>query len=97
MHSRLFEDQREWGSQAEADVRETLVGYALDLGLDGQALRLCLDSGQSEELVRADQREGQEAGVQGTPSFLINGQLLAGAYPYEVFEEIIEAALAGEP
>jgi len=97
MHSRLYEDQKEWASQPEAEVRETLVSYAQDLGLDGEALRLCLESGQFGEWVRADRWEGQQAGVQGTPSFLINGQLFAGAYPYEIFEEIIEAALAGEP
>jgi protein-disulfide isomerase len=97
MHNRLFEDQKEWASQAEADVTETLVRYGQDLGLDGESLRLCLESGQFGELIRVDQWEGQQAGVQGTPSFVINGQFFAGAYAYEAFEEIIEAALAGEP
>jgi protein-disulfide isomerase len=97
MHRRLFQDQKEWASQAEATVIETIVGYAQDLGLDGEALRLCVESGQFGELIRQDQREGQQAGVQGTPSFLINGQLFVGAYPYEAFKEFIEAALAGEP
>lgn len=97
MHARLFEDQKEWASQAEADVIETFVGYAQDLGLDGESLRLCLESEQFGELIRQDQWDGQQAGVQGTPSFLVNGQLFAGAYPYQVFEEIIEAALAEEP
>jgi protein-disulfide isomerase len=60
-------------------------------------LRQCVESGQFGESIRHDQWQGQQAGVQGTPSFLINGQLFAGAYPYESFEEIIEAALAGEP
>jgi protein-disulfide isomerase len=97
MHSRLFEDQKEWASQAEADVIKTFAGYAQDLGLDGGLLRLCLESGQFRELVLQDVRDGQQAGVQGTPSFLINGQLFAGAYAYEMFEEIIEAALADKP
>lgn len=97
MHGRLFEGQKEWASQTGADVIKTFVGYAQDLGLDGEALRLCIESGQFAELIRQDQWEGQQAGVQGTPSFLVNGELFAGAFPYEVFEEIIEAALAGEP
>jgi protein-disulfide isomerase len=97
MHGRLFEGQKEWAPQAEAAVIETFVGYAQDLGLDGEALRRCVESRQFGELIRQDQWEGQQAGVQGTPSFLINGRLLAGAYPYDRFVEIIEAALAGEP
>jgi protein-disulfide isomerase len=97
MHGRLFEGQKAWAPQAEADARETLIGYAQDLGLDGEALRLCLESGEYGQLVRMDEWEGQQAGVQGTPSFVINGQLVAGAQPYEAFAEIIEAALAGEP
>ena len=39
---------------------------------------------------------GQAVGVHGTPAFLINGVPLAGAYPYEEFERIIEGVLAGE-
>jgi protein-disulfide isomerase len=97
MHGRLLENQKEWAPQAQADVIKTFVGYAQDLGLDGDALRQCVESGQFGESIRQDQWQGQQAGVQGTPSFLINGQLFAGAYPYESFEEIIEAALAGEP
>ena len=97
MHGRLFDAQKEWSSQPGEDVIKTFVGYAQDLGLDGEALRLCIESGQFEELIRQDQWEGQQAGVQGTPSFLINGELFAGAHPYESFKEILEAALVGEP
>jgi len=32
--------------------------------------------------------------MRGTPSFLINGKLVAGAQPYSVFRQEIEAALA---
>ena len=31
----------------------------------------------------------QEAKIQGVPAFLINGRLLAGAYPFESFEKVI--------
>ena len=97
MHGRLFQDQKEWASQARETVIQTMVSYAQELGLDGEALRQCVESGQFGELIRQDQWEGQQAGVQGTPSFLINGQLVVGAYPYEAFEAFIEAALAAEP
>lgn len=43
-----------------------------------------------------DVRLAQIMGVRGTPAFLINGIPLAGAYPYEDFERIIEGILARE-
>ncbi|PIZ65110.1 thioredoxin, partial [Candidatus Roizmanbacteria bacterium CG_4_10_14_0_2_um_filter_39_12] len=36
-----------------------------------------------------------ELGVQGTPGFFINGRFLGGAFPFEVFKEIIDKELAG--
>jgi protein-disulfide isomerase len=41
-------------------------------------------------------RLGQRLGVRGTPAFMINGMPVSGVLPYEQFEQIIEAALAGE-
>ena len=38
--------------------------------------------------------EGQELGVKSTPTFFVNGQLIAGAQGIEVFSEIIDEALA---
>jgi protein-disulfide isomerase len=32
--------------------------------------------------------------VTGTPAFFINGQLIAGAYPFDSFKQIIDAKLA---
>ncbi len=93
MHAQLYEAQSEWSRQEKAKALNTFVSYAENLGLDAAAFRECLESGQFGEQVRQDAREGQQAGVQGTPSFLINGQLIAGAHPFETFQQIIEAEL----
>ena len=34
---------------------------------------------------------GKSYGISGTPSFFINGKKLVGAWPYAVFEKVIEA------
>ena len=62
-----------------------VLAYLLTQG-DGMAQR-----------VSADANEGQQLGVTGTPSFLINGKPLVGAQPYEAFVEAIEAAIAAQP
>jgi protein-disulfide isomerase len=94
MHHRLFQSQAEWSRQSQEGFLTTLTSYAQDLGLDEVAFGLCLESGQFDAQVREDVWEGQQAGVRGTPSFLINGQHLVGAYPFEDFQRLIEAELA---
>jgi protein-disulfide isomerase len=97
MHDRLFEGLKEWSPQEEELLVETFMGYAVDLGLDEAAFGQCIESGHYGPQVRQNQWEGQQAGVAGTPSFLINDQLLSGAQPFEEFRRIIEAELQGLP
>ena len=92
MHDKLFSAQSDWSGLAE--VNDTFAGYAGDMGLDVAAFRACLESGQFAAQIAQEVQEGQAAGVGGTPSFLINGQLIVGAYPYAEFERRIEAELA---
>ncbi|MFN2292508.1 MAG: DsbA family protein, partial [Anaerolineae bacterium] len=61
---------------------------------DAEAFQECLASGTFAEQVEQDQSAGYEAGVEGTPSFFINDQFVAGAYSFESFQQMIEAALA---
>ncbi|MFI5179306.1 MAG: DsbA family protein, partial [Vicinamibacterales bacterium] len=36
---------------------------------------------------------GDDAGVNGTPAFFINGRVLSGAQPFEEFKRVIEEEL----
>jgi len=92
MHDKLFSAQSAWSGLA--DVNDAFAGYAGQMGLDVAAFRACLESGQFAAQITREVQEGQAAGVGGTPSFLINGQLMVGAYPYSEFERRIEAELA---
>ena len=93
MHDLLFNRQRQWSPQDAEQVRDTFVEYAGELAIDTDAFGECLEAGELGELVRQDVWEGEQAGVRGTPSFRINGQLIQGAYPFETFQELIEAEL----
>jgi len=92
MHDKLFAAQSAWSGLA--DVTDAFAGYAGELGLDAAAMRVCLESGRFAAQVALEVKEGQAAGVGGTPSFLLNGQLMVGAYPYSEFQRRIEAELA---
>ena len=70
-------------------------------GLDMQQFNSCYDSGKYEDRVRQDFEDGQAAGVNGTPGFLVtytvNGEtrsrLIEGAQPFSTFQQELEAIL----
>lgn len=52
----------------------------------------CLDSGVKREVVAEHQQAAAQVGASSTPSFLINGRLMAGLNPVEVMRQAIEQA-----
>jgi len=62
------------------------------VGLDVEQFESDLTSGRYEEAVARDFQEGQRIGITGTPTFVINGEVLAGSQPVEVFQDAIEQA-----
>lgn len=88
-HDWLFENLSSWSGNEGA--MEVLITAAQDeLGVD---IRTCLESGEMADEVNADMTAGRGYGVSGTPSFFINGKKLVGAWPYAVFEKVIESEL----
>ncbi len=72
-----------------------LKKIAKELKLNTGKFDKCLDSGEKKSLVEKDATYGQSLGVQGTPGFFINGQFLAGAFPFQFFKEIIDKQIDG--
>ena len=90
-HDVLYENQGSVNSGAFSD--EALVSFAEEVGLDTEQFEAALTSGGYESVVQSDLREAQNAGIQGTPSFTINGQRIVGPQPLNAFEQLIEAEL----
>jgi protein-disulfide isomerase len=85
-HDLLYENQ----SGGFSDER--LVELAREAGLDVERFEEDLASGRFEQAVAEDFREGQRTGITGTPTFVINGRVLAGLQPQGVYESAIEQA-----
>ena len=85
MHDALFENQN-------ALDDESLKSYAEELGLDAEKFSEDLESGKFEEKVQTDFMSGVESGVNGTPSFFINGVRHNGSFDYESLLEALENA-----
>jgi protein-disulfide isomerase len=69
-----------------------LKQYATTVGLDRARFDAALDSGKYAEAVRRDIRDGERVGVNGTPSFFINGRR-TDERTYEGLKSAVEAAL----
>jgi len=66
---------------------------AKSLGLKTSQFNNCLDSGKYADKIARQMAEGEMAGVQGTPTTFIDGELVSGALPYESVKAIIESKL----
>jgi protein-disulfide isomerase len=97
MHDRLFAAQREWTGQADATQRFEQMAQALEL--DMAAFRDCTANDRTASLIIGDATQAAEAGVQGTPAFILNSRngqrALSGALPFEEFAREMDALLAG--
>lgn len=91
-HDRLFAISLSEGGKALTAAR--LEALARELGLDSDQFKLCLASRRYAQAVKADIAEAKRLGVEGTPTFFINGQKILGAQPYETFKRVIEEELA---
>ena len=86
-HDRLFANQQKL---SVPDLKQ----HAAELGLDAAKFNACLDSHKYLPVVEADIKMGNDAGVNGTPAFFINGRMISGAQPFEAFKRIIDEELA---
>jgi formate-nitrite transporter family protein len=86
MHDRLFERQF-------ALEDDNLVEYATELGLDADRLRVALEGGTYRARVKTDVTSGIQSGVNGTPTFFINGVRYDGAHGTEPLYAALQASL----
>ena len=84
-HDRLFEHQRDLSTHA-------LIGHARDLRLSLDRFERALEQHAFEERVRADFMSGVRSGVNGTPTFFVNGIRHDDSYEYDVLLKAVERA-----
>jgi protein-disulfide isomerase len=89
-HDRIFQNQNQLGSL-------DYVSLAGELGLDEEQFATCMNAPGTESEVREDMQEGRDAGITGTPGFLVGrtsaqfrGERLVGNQPMTQFRTLIE-------
>jgi protein-disulfide isomerase len=99
MHDTLFAQQQKQEAGPTVVTKTVtfsvsdIKSWAKDIGLDMPKFNSCFDSNKYGAKIDADSAAGQSFGVEGTPSFFINGKILVGAQPFSEFKSLIDAEL----
>ncbi len=77
-----------------SNVRERLLALGDDAGVDRSRLTACIDSKGSLSRVEAARQEGEDLGVNKTPTTFVNGRIIVGLASQATFDQIVDEALA---
>jgi protein-disulfide isomerase len=89
-HDRLFE------VRSTTFAKTALKKFGVELGLpDTAKFDQCVDNSSHMDQVNRESKEGLAKGVEGTPTFLINGTKIVGDVPYDDLKQAVETALKG--
>lgn len=75
------------------NVRDLMLSYGEQVGVDRLRLAACIDSKASLPRVEADFSEGQSVGVRSTPTTFINGKMVVGIPSLDSYYKTIDEAL----
>ena len=92
-HDILFANQDVEHQGAFSDKR--LLAFAETLEIDVEAFTTCFEGNRYRDEIQADFEAGSQAGVQGTPSVLVNGQIVSPGYvpTYEDIQRMIQVSI----
>jgi protein-disulfide isomerase len=92
MHDLLFEKQREWSDSTNAE--KIFIGYAENLGLDVEKFKTDLDNDSIKKIVDDDYNSAVAAGINATPTFILNGEKLQNIRNYDNLKSAIENTIS---
>ena len=94
VHDMLFDQQAVWAQLDDPSPYFYSVAAATDVAVD--SLDACVTDGRMRDLIMREAESVVRAGVQSTPSFVIEGGLLAGAVPIEGWRPILDSIYAAK-
>lgn len=91
MHHQLYRTRKEW--MKARDVRALMAQYAARLKLDPTRYQACIASARPGEQLQKNNALATSLYVRGTPTFFINGEVVPGSLPTDVFVKGMDAVL----
>lgn len=96
MHDKLFDEQKSWGEKQTPDPT-IFEEYAKQIGLNMDQYKKDVKSKEVSERVNRDKISGTQLGVNGTPSFFLNGEKIPNPKTADDFKTFIQAAILKAP
>jgi len=93
-HDMLFDRQKNW--ETSQDPNEVFIGYAKELNLDENALRICLNEKRYEEIVKKNLDKANELGLNSTPTIFINNKKFRGVLSVDDLKKEVDLLLNRE-
>ena len=90
MHDKIFANQGIFSGDLNT-INTNIKTVAKSVGVDMTKFNDCYDNQKTKSKVDADQAAAASVGIDGTPGFIVNGQIISGAQPFAVFQAAIEA------
>ncbi len=99
MHDQLFAGQDAWGlGPNEGEVTDNpkpiFLGYAKSIGLNTDQWEKCFDSRKYQSRIDANAAESFRRNLNETPTFFVNGKMVAGAITYDDLKKMVDDATA---
>ncbi len=88
-HDRLYATQDQWAPLK--DPRQFFSEQIPGLGLNDKTEMSCLRSGAGQAFVKSDALLAERSGAGSTPTFYIEGGLLVGNQPLNVFQHVLDS------
>ena len=91
LHDLLYQQQKEW--KKSSNINALIQSYATHLKLDRNKLGLCLKNPEIRRRIQRHDEMARQLGINGTPTFFVNGRRVPGAIPFDLFQRVINDAL----
>jgi protein-disulfide isomerase len=98
LYSAKLADDNKGGTEDDGFFTTTeFLKLAQQVGLNIPTFTSCINNNTDANIVAQEKGDAANAGINATPSFIINGQMVTppGMQPYSVFQQAFDAALKG--
>lgn len=97
MHDQLFANQPEWSTAATSNPRKIIDPLATSIGLDLAKYNSCMDAQAHLARIQANAAEGQQRGVNSTPTIIIGNKMYARPMTFDQIKAIVDSLAAAAP
>ena len=88
-HKALFANQ----GTSRFNTRDGFLDAASTLGLDVEAFAACIDDGRYQATIASNIQAASLSGINSTPTFFVNGEMVLGNLPVANFQQLLNAQL----